>query len=266
MLRGLDDRWLDQANASDLEALARALDDQRLVPPFTAAQVQRAGLHASASGLLTALCEGPEAVPVGGLVWMLRRLARERREAERRWSDVATLVWSGPSEGHEPTRDTRVVLGDLFARAEHHVLLATYAIHDGLKVFAPLVRRMQARPALAVDFYVHLPSQTGADEDEAADASAFVADFMRLHWPPGVRRPDLYYDPATRLHGPKRTSLHAKCVVIDERWAFVTSANFTEAAQARNIEAGVLLDHPALASALAGRFRSLREAGRMRIA
>jgi phosphatidylserine/phosphatidylglycerophosphate/cardiolipin synthase-like enzyme len=58
-------------------------------------------------------------------------------------------------------------------------------------------------------------------------------------------------------------SLHAKCVVVDERWAFVTSANFTEAAQERNIEAGVLLDHPKLAEALAARFRALREGGRL---
>ena len=47
-------------------------------------------------------------------------------------------------------------------------------------------------------------------------------------------------------------------------WAFVTSANFTEAAQERNIEAGVLLDHAKLAGALAARFRALRDAGRMR--
>jgi phosphatidylserine/phosphatidylglycerophosphate/cardiolipin synthase-like enzyme len=55
--------------------------------------------------------------------------------------------------------------------------------------------------------------------------------------------------------------LHAKCVVVDERWAFVTSANFTEAAQERNIEAGVLLDHPKLAEALVARFQALREGG-----
>ena len=49
--------------------------------------------------------------------------------------------------------------------------------------------------------------------------------------------------------------------------AFEASAralSFTEAAQERNIEAGVLLDHPRLAAALAGQFRALREAGRLR--
>lgn len=40
-----------------------------------------------------------------------------------------------------------------------------------------------------------------------------------------------------------RASLHAKCVIADRRTALVTSANFTEAAQTKNIEAGVLLTY-----------------------
>lgn len=35
--------------------------------------------------------------------------------------------------------------------------------------------------------------------------------------------------------------MHAKVVLIDETAALVTSANFTAAAQSRNIEAGLLL-------------------------
>jgi phosphatidylserine/phosphatidylglycerophosphate/cardiolipin synthase-like enzyme len=39
----------------------------------------------------------------------------------------------------------------------------------------------------------------------------------------------------------KRTALHAKCVVVDKQHVFISSANFTEAAQQRNIEVGLLL-------------------------
>ena len=35
--------------------------------------------------------------------------------------------------------------------------------------------------------------------------------------------------------------MHAKCVVADSRHVFVSSANFTEAAQERNVEIGLLL-------------------------
>jgi phosphatidylserine/phosphatidylglycerophosphate/cardiolipin synthase-like enzyme len=131
-------------------------------------------------------------------------------------------------------------------------------------VFAALADRLRRRPDIVVDLYVNLQSATGLDEDEDADAARFLESFARDHWPSDVRLPAIYYDPETRRGGAKRTTLHAKCLVVDHRWVFVTSANFTEAAQERNIEAGVLLDHPRLASALAGRFAALRGAGRLK--
>jgi phosphatidylserine/phosphatidylglycerophosphate/cardiolipin synthase-like enzyme len=70
----------------------------------------------------------------------------------------------------------------------------------------------------------------------------FGRKFERQHWPPGPL-PQVYYDPrslVTDAAGP--TSFHAKCVVVDDRIAFVTSANLTEAAQQRNIEAGILVE------------------------
>ena len=51
--------------------------------------------------------------------------------------------------------------------------------------------------------------------------------------------------------------MHAKTVVVDRKVAFVTSANFTGAAQGRNIEAGVLLRQPSLAARLHGYFEGL---------
>jgi phosphatidylserine/phosphatidylglycerophosphate/cardiolipin synthase-like enzyme len=173
-------------------------------------------------------------------------------------------VWSGASAGDPSIRDTRVVLDGLFGRAERHVLIATFVVYDGLRVFARLADRLRLHPEIEVELFVNLPSVTGHDEDEAADAAWFVEHFARAHWPPDVRMPAIYYDPETRKHGAKRATLHAKCVVVDERWAFVTSANFTEAAQERNIEAGVLLDHPRLAGALAAQFTALKDSGRLK--
>ena len=79
---------------------------------------------------------------------------------------------------------------------------------------------------------------------------AEYASMFRSTWP-GHRMPEVFYDPRSLASGPgKRMSLHAKCVVVDNRWAFVTSANFTEAAQQRNIEAGVLVDDEPLGRSL----------------
>jgi phosphatidylserine/phosphatidylglycerophosphate/cardiolipin synthase-like enzyme len=71
--------------------------------------------------------------------------------------------------------------------------------------------------------------------------------------------PEVYFDPRSvhREDGAEWACLHAKCVVIDEAVAFVTSANLTEAAQARNIEAGVLVEDEVFARALLRQFQTL---------
>ena len=51
--------------------------------------------------------------------------------------------------------------------------------------------------------------------------------------------------------------MHAKCIVIDGREAFVTSANFTEAAQERNIELGLLVKSPPIAEQIENHFTAL---------
>ncbi len=47
--------------------------------------------------------------------------------------------------------------------------------------------------------------------------------------------------------------------VVDKERALVTSANFTQAAQERNIEAGVLIAEPSVANALQVQFETLVE-------
>jgi hypothetical protein len=48
---------------------------------------------------------------------------------------------------------------------------------------------------------------------------------------------------------------------VDDRFALVTWANFTDRGQTRNIEAGVLVEDRAFASALAAQWRGLIESG-----
>jgi phosphatidylserine/phosphatidylglycerophosphate/cardiolipin synthase-like enzyme len=251
------DDWLDEATAADLDGLAACLLDGRIPSAGAAGSVQLAGFDVGAVRFLDHFRDTrPEVI-----AWTLKRLARERRVADDRYANVSRLVWSGASEDDEAIRDTRVVLDDLFRRAQRHILISTFVIYDGRAIFQTLAEQIQRVPSLDVELYVNL---TGRAQDEAEDVADFLSKFTKSHWPSGVRPPMIYYDPETRKREQERTSLHAKCVVVDNRWAFVTSANFTEAAQERNIEAGVLLDHPKLAGALASRFRALRDAGRMR--
>jgi phosphatidylserine/phosphatidylglycerophosphate/cardiolipin synthase-like enzyme len=57
--------------------------------------------------------------------------------------------------------------------------------------------------------------------------------------------------------------LHAKCVVVDEERLLITSANFTEAAHERNIEAGVLMRDRVVARAIRSQFEMLVVQGRL---
>jgi phosphatidylserine/phosphatidylglycerophosphate/cardiolipin synthase-like enzyme len=254
--------WASLANPADLELVAQALDDGRLAPGRDAvAALQALGL--GDVGEARRFIATAPARDAAALAWALRRVAAERRTAADRLARSAQLVWSGPSEGHGGLRDTRAVLDEVCARAERHVLVATYVVYDGLRSLAALARRMRERPALAVDLYVHLEPPAHGEVDEARAAAGWVRRFRERHWPEDVRVPAVWYDPAT-LDRSAGVSLHAKCVVVDGRHAFVTSANFTEAAQARNIEVGVLLDHPALAQGLVGQFQALRDHGQFR--
>ena len=60
-------------------------------------------------------------------------------------------------------------------------------------------------------------------------------------------------------------SLHAKCIVVDGSTALVTSANFTDRGQTRNIEAGVLVRDRGFAERLASQWIGLIEAKLVRL-
>ncbi len=79
-------------------------------------------------------------------------------------------------------------------------------------------------------------------------------------WAFGPPLPSIYYDPRTVDPAQKYSSLHAKCVVIDNEVAFVGSANFTERAYEHNIEAGVLVRDRGFATRLAAQWTGLVEA------
>jgi phosphatidylserine/phosphatidylglycerophosphate/cardiolipin synthase-like enzyme len=87
-----------------------------------------------------------------------------------------------------------------------------------------------------------------------------VEGFLDKNWPFGEPLPSIYCDPRT-AERESRFSLHAKRIVVDETRALVTSANFTDRGQTRNIEMGVLVDDPATASRLVHQWRGLIESG-----
>ena len=182
-------------------------------------------------------------------------------------ADRVELVWSGTEAVAGGSRDTAVVVQELFRQARHSVLIASYALDTGAKakvLFGSLAKRMDAEPDLSVRLFVNVQRPYRDETAEAILLREFADTFRQQIWP-GERLPELFHDPRSlEIDHHRRACLHAKCIVIDETRALLTSANFTEAAHQRNIEAGTLITDPHLARALQAQFDTLVDHGKLR--
>lgn len=257
-------------SATALGALAGAVERGALVAPFGAMQVGRHVAKGEQADALR-LVESLHGAGLAGhsLVAALRLAEAARKAGESK--PEPTLVWSDLDIAG--SRDTSVVCNELFRGARESVLVSTFNFGHRAKegeakgnpVLVPLAKRMGELGSLTVRIFVNLRRleyMAHASEREVEDA--FVGWFRREIWP-WEPVPEVYYDPRSlQALGDDSACLHAKCVVVDDARAFVTSANLTEAAQDRNIEAGVLLDDPQFSRTLRLQFESLIDRGHVR--
>ena len=100
----------------------------------------------------------------------------------------------------------------------------------------------------------------GDTSSSAEIVNRFTNRFVKTQWPVSGRMPVAYYYPSSlELDSEKRASLHAKCVIVDNDVAFISSANFTEAAQEKNVEVGVLVRSSSLSGQITRHFDALVE-------
>lgn len=248
---------------AELERLLARLRDGRVRAPLTRAGLGFAGLPRLV-GPLTPFFSLDRAALEALLVAVLA-------ERERQTSKLA-LVWSGPDEGASEARDTAAVVRDLVGSAGESVLVAGYALERRSGMFAALAEVMAeraVRAALFVDPDQLLRRKLRLAVPVEAYIEEAIATFVARTFAKGANVPEIYVD--RRLYeadafGPDgfpKVSLHAKCVVVDDTRALVTSANFTERGEKRNVEAGVLVSDIGFAKSLAGQFRRLASLGAM---
>ncbi len=245
------------AAPDELRTIAAALRAHRLPAPLTelALAPYLSRTKALASTLISLTSEG---LSSEHLALFLDSIASER-DSRSEADEAVELVSTGPEAAGYPTRDTRIVVRDLFRQARESVLVAGYAVYQGREVFQTLAERMDAQPGLKVRMFLDVQRPYGDTSSESELLRHFAHRFRTVEWP-GARLPEVYYD--SRSLNPearKRTSLHAKCVVVDDRVAFISSANFTEAAQVRNIEIGALIRSERFARQLAVHFMALAD-------
>jgi len=189
------------------------------------------------------------------------------RESRPRASHLLDLVLSGPEVEGVPTRRTGAVYRELVEQAESEIILASYAIHNGSDIFAPLAARMEALPDLKVTAYLDIPRKYGDKTYDSQIVSGYLHEFRQKHWPSGTREPELlYFKSALEREWRSRASMHAKVVLTDRKVAFISSANLTSAAQQKNLEAGIIVHCEATCRRLCDYFAKLEENGTFSVA
>lgn len=171
------------------------------------------------------------------LAQVLRAIATTRDDSRTH----LRAVWSGPSFDGDGDHTT-AALAHLVDAATTDVFASTYsATHD-----SPFVQALWRAIGRGVDVTLLVDaSETMRKSVEMLRRRLAGATFLT------------YVPKPTGTFGVQ----HSKVLILDSSIAFVTSANLSEAAATRNIEAGVVIRDPLFASGMRKRFARLRQSG-----
>lgn len=224
---------LTAVSTSELQTVTKALRADRLRFPLTVLGLRGMGVESEALLALNSLDRT-------AAMSLLDALCLERARTPR----APQLVWTGPDGRASAARDTAVVLATLFQQARERVLVVGFTFDHADQVLRPLwdaIRR-------------------GVTARVFADSGAAEL-FSTRNWPFGPPFPEVFAFEAT---AGVFASMHAKCVVVDGRHTLITSANFTDRGQTRNIEVGALIDDVALAESIESQFQETSHFRRLR--
>ena len=124
---------------------------------------------------------------------LLLDVAADAAEARLHGAMSADLVWTGPEAPASHSRDTAVVVEELFSNAQRQVLVSSFVVRQGDVVFKPLADRMAEVPDLRVRLFLHVPRGLNDTRDESELLREFAYRFPQ-EWP-WPQRPEIYYDP-----------------------------------------------------------------------
>ena len=250
--------------AESLRGLVGSLESGPMALGITRGTVEQyvGGKATQVTSVLKRLSE--EGCSTAALAEICKALLSSRERMESLSADLY-LVLGGPDISGVPVVDTATVARSLFAEAKADVLLATYVIYSPPEFFEPLAQFLDSQDTFKVRLIVDLsPERKSADEPLPIIENRFRKRFVEQCWP-SARLPELWYDPRPFKHDPKEGGvMHAKTLIIDDTAALITSANFTEAAHSRNIEAGVLMRNSHEVVRLRRYFEGLIECGHLK--
>lgn len=238
---------VERLSDTQIQTLARACDGHDQPTAFLAVVVS--GSSPASQHAVTCLADAWRSTP--GLTGAGVAVALQTALVLRKRSDTtrSRVVWTGPgSSGAQ--RLTAAALKELLSSAKQRILIASFAAHTLSDVAIALEDAVTRGCAIDVVFETEDDS-SGAYSGPSSTPFGEVAGIHRWHWPSDQRQ-------ATGV-------LHAKVLVIDGRRALVGSANLTYRALHNNLEAGILVEDPALAASIERHIRSLMESGVLRL-
>jgi phosphatidylserine/phosphatidylglycerophosphate/cardiolipin synthase-like enzyme len=244
-----------------MRKLATALASGRIAQPFSSFglnQALGAGDYTGLSHELNLLVgDGDPLRLIGNCLEILAGRSERNTEGD------LDLIWSGPDEPESLAESTQVTVRELFLSAKKEIFVTGYALYNGRQIFEPLAKRMAESPGLKVTLVMNIQRK---DNDTSLDENVvfrWKQQFFKKQWP-GDNKPQLYFDPRSLLMDrAKRAVMHAKCIIVDKSVALVSSANLTEAALCRNIEAGFVVRDELVVARLQRNFEVLVQKGHL---
>jgi hypothetical protein len=93
---------------------------------------------------------------VGRHIARIIRAVLEERPTSNESKPFVSLVWTGPAGSGATSRDTGVVVRELFMSAKQSILIASFTVHRGRQIFRELAERMANEPNLAVRMFLNI--------------------------------------------------------------------------------------------------------------
>jgi len=232
---------LELLSDGQVASLAAACQGAATAPASMSGVVAGAtpGAHHAVAQLLVVWRSAPDLSGAGVALALETGLAFRHEAAARR----SRPVWTGPNATGEQ-RLTASTLHGLLAAATKRVLLVSFAAYTLEQVADDLAAAVDRGCVVDVVFETSKDSST---YHGPATPFGAVPGIRRWRWPGDAR--------------PVGAALHAKLLVIDGRRALIGSANLTKRALSDNLEAGLLVRDPDVASSLEGHVRGLMSAG-----
>lgn len=158
-------------------------------------------------------------------------------------------------------RDSSVAAHEIITSAQKTLSISGYSWGHWVSSSSPrhpifefAWKHMRNNPALQTRLILHLGHSDNGQKTE----SDMRQDLTKWVWP-WKERPEVYFDPPRDRETPGM--MHAKVIVADRTNIIVTSANPTESAYTKSVEAGILLKQSNVADHMERHFDDLIDRG-----